>query len=275
MIEKRKRANIITMVVGWTLSIFILVPFLLLIMNSFKTSRDAVLMQLTWPRDGFILDNYIEILGSDFLLRSFFNSMLISTTCVVLCVIVASMAAFVIKRRKTGFHSAVFYLFFAGLIAPMNYVTTLHILRFLNMNGTFQGLIITYVAMGIPFASFLYYNFMSTIPTEIDEAGVIDGANTFNLFFFVIFPLLKPITITIATLTFISSWNDFISPLFLLNRSARWGMILMVYNYWGFLNQEWGKISTIIVLSLLPILILYIFMQKYIIAGLTQGAIKG
>ena len=87
--------------------------------------------------------------------------------------------------------------------------------------------------------------------------------------------LLKPITITGATLTFISSWNDFISPLYLLNSSQKRGMILMVYNYWGFLNQEWGKICAVIVLSLLPILALYIAMQRYIVAGMTSGAIKG
>ena len=275
MAKRRKRAEIASMIIGWLLSIVVLVPFSLIVINSFKTSRDAVLMQLTWPRDGFILDNYIEILGGDFIFRSFFNSLLISTSCVILCVMVSAMASFVIKRRRTRFHSVVFYLFFAGLIAPMNYVTTLHVLRVFNMNGTFQGLILTYVAMGIPFASFLYYNFMSTFPCEIDEASIIDGANTLNLFSRVIFPLLTPITITVGTLTFISSWNDFISPLFLLNRSTRWGMILMVYNYWGFLNQEWGMISAIIVLTLLPILALYVAMQKYIIAGMTQGAIKG
>ena len=275
MNKKKKRAAIISFLVGWTLSLVILVPFMVIVLNSFKTKRDSVLMLLGWPRDGWILDNYRDVLGGGDIIRSFFNSIIISSGCVILCMLITAMAAFVIKRRRTWFHSSVFFLFFAGLIAPMNYITTLQLLKLLGLNGSYMGIILVYTAMGIPFAMFLYYNFMSNIPQEIDEACIIDGGNTMQLFFRVVFPLLKPITITGATLTFISSWNDFISPLYLLNSSQKRGMILMVYNYWGFLNQEWGKICAVIVLSLLPILALYIAMQRYIVAGMTSGAIKG
>ena len=275
MVHKRKRSALISAVIGWVLSLVVLVPFAVILANSFKTTRDSSMMNLQWPRDGWVLSNYAEVLEGGQIVRSFFNSLLISTGCVVLCIAFTSMAAFVIKRRRTRFHSFVFYLYFAGLIAPMNYITTLQILKFFHLNGGFLGVILTYAAMGIPFATFLFYNFMSNIPQEIDEAVIIDGGNTSQLFFKVIFPLLRPISITAATLTFISSWNDFISPLYLLNSSSKWGMILMVYNYWGFLNQEWGKICAVIVLTLVPILILYIAMQKYIIAGMTSGAVKG
>lgn len=268
----RARACIIF---GWALSLIVLIPFAVIVVNSFKTTRDAAMMSLAWPRDGWTADNYRVVLEGGQILRSFLNSLIISTGCIVLCTVFTAMAAFIIKRRRTRFHSFVFYLFFAGLIAPMNYITTMQILKFFGLNGGFLGVILTYAAMGIPFASFLFYNFMSNIPQEIDEAVVIDGGNTSQLFFRVIFPLLRPISITAATLTFISAWNDFISPLYLLNSSSKWGMILMVYNYWGFLNQEWGKICAVIVLTLLPILILYIAMQKYIIAGMTSGAVKG
>ena len=204
-----------------------------------------------------------------------YKRQLLSCMCVLICITISAMAAFVIHRRKTMLHTAVFYLFFAGLIAPMNYITTLQILKRVHLSGTYTGIIIVYAAMGIPFAAFLFYNFMSNIPVELDEASVIDGAGTGRLFFQVIFPLLRPITITASTLTFISSWNDFITPLYILNSSKKWGMILTVYNYWGFLSQDWGKICAVIVLTLMPILILYICMQKYIIAGMASGAVKG
>lgn len=275
MAKKRKCAAVISFVVGWVLSLVVIVPFAVILVNSFKTKRDSAMMELGWPRDGWILDNYREVMAGGDILRSFFNSLIISSGCVILCITLTAMAAFVIKRRHTRFHSFVFYLFFAGLIAPMNYITTLQMLKFLGISGTFLGVILVYVAMGIPFAMFLFYNFMSNIPPEIDEACIIDGGNTVQLFFRIVFPLLKPITITAATLTFISSWNDFISPLYLLNSSKKWGMILMVYNYWGFLSQDWGKICAVIVLTLIPILILYIAMQRYIIAGMTSGAVKG
>lgn len=263
------------MVLGWIFSLLVLIPFAVIAVNSFKNQRDSASMSLLPPKEGWILSNYQAVVQEGNMLRAFFNSTLIAGMCIIFCIIFSSMAAFVIHRRKTRFHSFVFYLFFAGLIAPVNYITTLQILKFFHLSGTYTGIIIVNVALGIPFAIFLIYNFMANIPLELDEASIIDGANTTKLFFWVVFPLLKPITVTAATLTFISCWNDFMTPLYILNSSRKWGMILTVYNYWGFLSQDWGKICAVIVLTLLPILILYICMQKYIIAGMTSGAVKG
>ena len=275
MLYQRRRNACILIIAGWSLSLVVLVPFALIVANSFKTKRDAAAMNLSVPRDGWTVGNYSAVMEGGQVVQSFFNSFLIAAGCVIICVIVTAMAMFVIKRRKTKFHSTIFYLFFAGLIAPVNYITTLRVLKIFGINGTFAGTILTYTAMGIPFAAFMYYNFMSTIPCDIDEAAIIDGAGTSSLFFWVIFPLLRPVTITVATLTFISAWNDFISPLYLLNSSSKWTMVLMVYNYWGLFKQDWGKICAVIVLTLIPILILYIAMQKYIVTGMTSGALKG
>ncbi len=275
MAQKRKRNAILSAVIGWILSLIILVPFAVIVVNSFKTTRDSAMMNLEWPRDGWVLSNYAEVLNGRQIVRSFFNSLLIASGCVLVCVVVTAMAMFVIKRRKSKLHRVIFYMFFAGLIAPVNYITALQVLKALHLNGTYLGTILTYAALGIPFAAFMYYNFIGTIPTEIDEAAIIDGTNISQLFFQVIFPLLKPVTVTVATLTFISAWNDFVSPLYLLNSSSKWTMVLMVYNYWGVMQQEWGKICAVIVLTLIPILIVYIAMQKHIIAGMTSGAVKG
>lgn len=272
---KRKLSSTLSVIFGWIFSLVVLIPFTVIIINSFKNEREAVPMSLSLPKEGWIWDNYRIVIEEGNMLRAFLNSLLLSSMCVIICITVSAMAAFVIHRRRTKLHKAVFYLFFAGLIAPMNFITTLQILKRVHLSGTYSGIIIVYVAMGIPFAAFLFYNFMSNIPLELDEASIIDGAGTGRLFFLVIFPLLRPITITASTLTFISSWNDFITPLYILNSSKKWGMILTVYNYWGFLSQDWGKICAVIVLTLIPILILYISMQKYIIAGMTSGAVKG
>ena len=274
--RKKKQINsLLSTVFGWIFSLIVLIPFAVILINSFKNEREAVSMSLSFPKEGWIWDNYRIVIREGNMLRALFNSLLLSCMCVLICITISAMAAFVIHRRKTMLHTAVFYLFFAGLIAPMNYITTLQILKRVHLSGTYTGIIIVYAAMGIPFAAFLFYNFMSNIPVELDEASVIDGAGTGRLFFQVIFPLLRPITITASTLTFISSWNDFITPLYILNSSKKWGMILTVYNYWGFLSQDWGKICAVIVLTLMPILILYICMQKYIIAGMASGAVKG
>ncbi len=265
----------VSVVIGWGFSLIVLIPFAVILINSFKNQRESASMALSLPKEGWFFSNYRTVVEEGNMLRAFFNSFFIAAMVVIFCIMFSAMAAFVIHRRKNSFHSFVFYLFFAGLIAPVNYITTLQILKLFHLSGTYAGIIIVNVALGIPFASFLIYNFMANIPTELDEASIIDGAGTVRLFFFVIFPLLKPITITATTLTFISCWNDFMTPLYILNSSEKWGMILAVYNYWGFLSQDWGKICAVIILTLLPILILYICMQKYIIAGMTSGAVKG
>lgn len=265
----------LSLILGWLFSLVVLIPFAVILINSFKNQRESASMSLKLPREGWFFSNYKVVIDEGNMLRAFFNSTLIAGMCVIFCILFSAMAAFIIHRRKNKFHSFVFYLFFAGLIAPVNYITTLQILKFFHLSGTYIGIIIVNVAMGIPFATFLIYNFMANIPVELDEASIIDGAGTGKLFFLVVFPLLKPITITAATLTFISCWNDFMTPLYLLNSSKKWGMILSVYNYWGFLSQDWAKICAVIVLTLLPILILYVCMQKYIIAGMTSGAVKG
>lgn len=277
MTKKQKRIlnQAISTVLGWLFSLVVLIPFAVIVINSFKNQRDSASMSLSLPKEGWFFSNYQVVIEEGNMLRAFFNSTLIAGMCVIFCIMVSSMAAFVLNRRKTKFHSCVFYLFFAGLIAPVNYITTLQILKFFHLSGTYFGIIIVNVALGIPFATFLISNFMANIPQELDEASIIDGAGTGKLFFLVVFPLLKPITITAATLTFISCWNDFMTPLYILNSSKKWGMILTVYNYWGFLSQDWGKICAVIVLTLFPILILYVCMQKYIIAGMTSGAVKG
>ena len=205
MAQKRKRNAILSAVIGWILSLIILVPFAVIVVNSFKTTRDSAMMNLEWPRDGWVLSNYAEVLNGRQIVRSFFNSLLIASGCVLVCVVVTAMAMFVIKRRKSKLHRVIFYMFFAGLIAPVNYITVLQVLKALHLNGTYWGTILTYAALGIPFTAFMYYNFIGTIPTEIDEAAIIDGTNISQLFFQVIFPLLKPVTVTVATLTFISA----------------------------------------------------------------------
>jgi raffinose/stachyose/melibiose transport system permease protein len=220
-------------------------------------------------------ENYAAVFRDGNVLRSFFNSFCIAAFCVLIGIVVSAMAAFVIYRNRKAFHKVCFYLFFLGLIAPINYITTIRMMQVLRVINTYQGIILLYGAMAIPFAFFLFYNFMATIPGEIDEAAIIDGAHTGQLFFRVVFPLLKPVTITASLLTFISAWNDFITPLYVLNRSARWGMIISVYNYWGTYTHQWHLICAVIVLTLLPILVIYIVSQKYIIAGMTSGAIKG
>jgi len=219
--------------------------------------------------------NYLEVVRTGHLVRAFFNSLLISSTSVAICIVVTSMASFILSRNRSRANRLIYNYFFLGLIAPLNYVTTIHVLKALHIQNTYAGIILVYATLGIPFAMFVYYSFVNSIPREIDEAAIIDGCGPARLFFRVIFPLLKPVTITALVLNFLGAWNDFVSPLYLLNRSDKLGMVNSIYNFFGMHQNEWNLIFANIILSILPILALYLFGQRYIVSGMTTGAVKG
>ena len=225
--------------------------------------------------DKLHFENYMEVIEEGHMVRSFFNSLFIALFCVIIGITVSAMAAYVISRYKSKLNRFCFYFFFVGLIAPVNYVTTIRVMKWLHLINSYRGMILLNAALAIPFAVFLFHGFIITVPREIDEAGVIDGCGPASLFFRVVFPLLKPVTITAGVLTFISCWNDFITPLYILNDTRKWGMIISVYNFWGLYTSEWNLICAVIVLTLAPIMIVYILAQKYIIAGMTAGSVKG
>ena len=218
--------------------------------------------------------NYLDVIESASLFRAFGNSMLMAGVSTVIAVLVSAMASYSLSRRRTKAHNFFYLYFFLGLIAPVNYVTTLFTLKFLHLQNTYAGIILEFATLGIPFLVFLYYGFYDNIPRELDEAAVIDGCGSFQLFFRVVFPLLKPATITGLVLNFLGAWNDFVTPLYLLSDNKKLGMINSIYNFFGEHFNDWNMVFADIILTILPILILYICGQKYIVSG-TAGAVKG
>ena len=230
-------------------------------------------MNLTLPA-AIQWGNFAEAIERGGLVRSFLNSLLLASVSATVCILVSSMAAFVLARNPTRLNNVVFDYIFLGLIAPLNYVTTIKVFQVLGIMNSYLGVILLYIALGIPFAVFAFYGYMHSIPHELDEAAIMDGSNAWQLYAQVIFPLLKPVTITVLVLNFMGAWNDFISPLYLLNRQSTWPMVMSVYNFFGMHFNEWNMISAVILLSTLPVMILYLLGQKYIVSGLTSGAVK-
>ncbi len=258
----------------WLTSLTVIVPFYMIIVNSLKTSAEANLLTIWLPKD-LQWGNYISVIETAHLLRAFFNSLLISSVSVTLCLFVTSMGAFILSRDRTHVNKLIYNYFFFGLIAPLNYVTTIWVLKFFHLQGTYAGIILVYAALGIPFAMFIFYGFVNGIPRELDEAAIIDGCGTNRLFFSVIFPLLKPVTITALVLNFLGAWNDFVTPLYLLNSSEKLGMVNSIYNFFGAHFNEWNMIFANIIMSVIPITVLYLFGQRYIVSGMATGAVKG
>ena len=270
---KKRMINVLKQLVCITLNIIVIVPFYMVFINSFKTKNQAARMNLSLPKE-WLSSNYLVVIKEGNLIQGFANSFLYAFVSASVGVIVCAMAAFVINRRKTKFNKRVYYFIICGFFFPVNFVTLLKIFNIIGIANTRIGLIIAFTSSMIPFCIFTISNFISKIPVEIDEAAVIDGANALLLSFRIILPLLMPVLITTFLLQFMGVWSDFMTPLYLSSTSKMWPMNLAVYNFFGKMNSNWQYVFADIVLTCLPVIIIYFIGQKYIISGLTSGSVK-
>jgi len=274
MRRKKPLADMLKQLLACMLSMMIIIPFLMILLNSFKTQGEAALMNLTLPAV-IQWENYIIAIERGRLVQSFFNSALYAIGGTFLTITVTSMAAFVLARRRTKFNQWLYLFMVMGIMLPVNFVALMRVMQMLRLINSQYGIIMLYTATGISFGVFIIYGFVGTIPRELDEAAIIDGAGAFGLFFRVIFPLLKPVLITVMVLNFMGIWNDFIIPLYLLNRSRYWPMTLAIYSFFGRYEQEWNLVFANIVMTCLPVFIIYLLAQKQIVSGMLSGAVKG
>ena len=258
----------------WLVSLTILIPLMLIVLNSFKTQSEAASMSFAWPKE-WRFSNYAEVIEAGKLASSFGNSVYYAVMSVVLGIIVCSMAAFVLSRRRTLFHRAVYYFIVLGIAMPVNHIALIKVMQILHLMNTRVGLGLLYTALQVPFSVFLIHGFVSTVSRELDEAAAIDGCEGAQMFFRVIFPLLMPVTVTVMLLNFLASWNEFVFPLYYLNSSNLWPMTLEVYSFFGKYESQWNLVSANIVLTSLPVVVAFLFGQKFIVAGMTAGAVKG
>lgn len=272
--------RIVQEIIGLLISFVILIPFLLIVVNSFKTKRMANLLQFNLDGASFgqFLDNYRTVFEEANLLSSLCNSVIVTFISTVLVIICSSMAAFVVVRRGTKMMKRIDSMIIVGLTLPLAMVPTYFMLNKLHLStgaGAYAGAVLVYVASNFAFAFFLFTGFMKGVPTQIDEAAIIDGATPLRLFFSVIFPLLKPINVTVAISVAMTVWNDFNISLYLLNSSERSTAVLSTYLFMGQKASSWNLLFTDVVLVSLPMIFVYLFLQKHIVAGLTAGAVKG
>mgnify|MGYP001024844171 FL=1 len=263
-------ANILSVII----SLIVLIPLVVLFVNSFKTSAEANQMTLSLP-EKWMFENYATVIEQGKLVTSFFNGLLYATGSVIVIIIVVSLAAFVISRNMKGTNRFLYYFIISGIAMPINNVSLMKVMQAFHLVNTRFGIILLYAAINIPLSLFLAYGFVETIPREIDEAAVIDGCTPWQLFTRIIAPLLKPIVSTLFVLDFMAIWNDFTMPLYYLNNSAKWPMTLAVYNFFGAFQNSWNLVAADIMLTLLPVLIVFIVGQKYIVGGVSAGSVKG
>lgn len=272
--RKGKIKDVLLNLLAILVSLIMIMPIVLILINAFKATGEAMTMTIDLPKK-LVFENFSIVVEKGKLLRSFFNSLLYAGVSTLVTILFGSMSAYVFSRRRNKSFEALYMYIVLGMVIPVNYVSLMKVMQVLHLNNTSLGIILLYVAIQTPFTIFLLYGFVSKIPTELDEAAIIDGCNSRQLYFTIIMPLLKPALVTGMVLCFLNTWNEFVMPLYFLNSSEKWPMTLAVYNFFGQFETSWNLICADVILTCAPVIIMYLIGQKYIVGGQTAGAVKG
>jgi raffinose/stachyose/melibiose transport system permease protein len=254
-----------------------LIPFAYIVLTAVKTPRQAATRNFDWPTTWHFWDNLVEVISTrDYLLvLAFVNSMILTVASVTLLVILGAMVGFVLQRRPSRWTGIVNFFVLAGLIIPPAVVPTIWVLQGLNLFKTMHGMILIEVAYGLSFSVLLFRAFIATVPRELDEAAIIDGASPMRLFFSVVLPLLRPVVVTVIVVQSVAIFNDFTNPLYYLPGRENVTVQLTLFNFQSQFNTQFNLLFMNILLITIPPLIVYIFFNRQIVAGLTAGAVKG
>jgi raffinose/stachyose/melibiose transport system permease protein len=265
-------------IVAILLSIVIfLIPFAFILLTASKTAAEASELTFTLPSPFVLMDNIQTVLTTQnfLILRAFINSTTLTVFSVVIMVVLSAMTGYVLQRRKSRWNPVINFLVLAGLIVPPAVVPTIWVLQGLGLFKQMPGMILVNAAFGLSFCILLFRAFVSTIPRELDEAAIVDGAGPLRLFFSIILPLLKPVVITCVVVQAVGVFNDFTGPLYFLPGNENVTVQLTLYNYQSDTLNQWNLLFTDILLITIPVLVMYIIFNRQIVAGMTSGAVKG
>jgi raffinose/stachyose/melibiose transport system permease protein len=258
-------------------AIVFVVPFIFILFQSFKDRKQASLLEFSPPQSNNFFSNLVEVVQArDYmLLTAFVNSTILTVASVTLVVVVGAMVAFILQRRVSKWNRLVDLLILSGLIIPPAVVPTIWVLQKLGLFRSLPGMVLIEVAFHLSFTVLLFRAFISTIPRELDEAAILDGAGPIRLFFRVIFPLLKSVSVTVIVVTSVAVFNDFVNPLYFLPGDENATVQLTLFNFSSQFNTQYNLLFTDILLVTIPPLIMFLFFNRKIVEGMTAGAVKG
>ena len=262
--------------VGAAVVVFV-VPFAFIFLTSVKDRAESARLDFSWPTSWHVWDNVLEVVRArDYLLLTAMrNSVFVTVVSVGILVILCSMAGFVLQRRRDRMATLVNAGILAGLIIPPAVVPTIYVLQEIHLFNSLWGLVLVEVAYLAPFSIILFRAFAATIPRQLDEAAMIDGCTGLSLYFRVIFPLLRPDTVTVIVTASVAIYNDFVNPLYFTPGSKNATVQLTLYNFQSQFNTQWNLLFMDVLLITVPALIMFIVFNRKIVAGLTSGAVKG
>lgn len=284
--KQERTEKIILEILGIVLALVTISPFILVVFNSAKKSADIIISPIALPSNWsqmFInMKNVINNQNFNYW-NSFASSLIITTISLVLLTVFSSMAAWVLARNKTKWSNVIFMIFVSAMVIPFQVVMLPLLSTFrsissffgIEMLRSYKGIIFAYLGFGGPMSVFILHGFIKGIPHELEEAACIDGCSPEQTFFLIVFPLLKPVQVTILILNGIWIWNDYLLPSLMLGLNGKIKTLpIAVSSFVGSYVKQWDLILTAAFLAMIPIVILFMFLQRQIIQGMVEGAIK-
>jgi raffinose/stachyose/melibiose transport system permease protein len=271
-----------------TILLFILfmIPFAMVVINSAKTSKEIIFNAIAMPSNWNQLFTNISLIFSNptvHYLNAFGDSTVITIFSLIVIVLCSSMCAWVLVRNKTTWSSILFMVFVAAMVIPFQ-VLMYPLVRWMRVLGdaihirllaSVPGIVFAYLGFGCPLSIFVFHGFIKNIPFELEESATIDGCSRGRTFFEIVFPLLQPIIVTVLILNGIWIWNDYLLPLLVLGSNGAVQTIpIAVTAFAGAYLKQWDLILTSTLIAMLPVIVLYLFAQRYIIRGMVEGSIK-
>ena len=257
-------------------ALFTLAPLLLALINSFKSNGEILTNVLSLPKE-ITGVNYIRSFDKMHYLRSLGNTVFLAAVGVGLIILFSALAGWKLCRTKTKFSKFLFSLFIFSMLIPFSsiMIPLYKVVLVLNIKNSLFGLCIVYAGLGVSMAIFLYHGFVKGIPRELEEAAAIDGCSPLQTFFRIVFPMLKPVTATICITNVLWIWNDFLLPLIILSDNKKYTLLLSTNTLFGQYSSDWSAILSALVIAALPVIVFYALLQKQILKGITDGAMKG
>ncbi len=275
---KRKK-NILTVIlelITVLTGIIYVYPVLLVFLNALKPLGDILVNPFSFPSELY-LENLNYVLGTMKYVRLLCNTLLIAVLVVVLCILFTSMAGWMLTRDGSRMSGLITALFLSSLLVPFQcfMIPIAKMANTMGINDTIWGYVWIQVALYAPMGIFMYEGFTKNVPLSLEESARLDGAKPTQIFFHIVFPLMKPITTSIMVLYSLWIWNDYLLASIMLHSESKKTITVAVYAFYSMYNNRWDYAITAVALSIIPIAVVYLLLQKHIVAGITAGAVKG
>lgn len=270
-----RKEKIITYAFLIIIGFIMLYPMMVVVNLSLKTTAEYYADPLKIVTNPYF-ENYAIVIRDLRLFQRFFTTIFLSGTATTITVVAAAMAAYPISRNHFKSSRWIYTLILASMFFPASLIANITLMKdILGIYGNPLSLILIWSIGGLQLYTFMFVGFLKQVPRELEEAAVMDGASYFQSYRLIIVPLMKPIIATVFILKIIGTWNDFLSPFIYISNPALRTLSTGLYTYMGQFSSRWNLLSASIVLVAMPMVILYLFLQKYIIEGISAGAIKG